>query len=239
MVAARLLGVATGTVQLSHGWITSTATDRSLRIGEVAAEIYRNPHGEAMEGVEPTLESTRSYKMPGVEHQFDRTGRYNQYPTWSFGAVAVVVEVDPVTGTVQVLEAALAHDCGIVVNPVLANAQLHGAVMQGIGSSLYEEIAYDEQGRPSAVSLREYTIPSTREWVPLKIGHRSTPSPLTHRGMKGVGESGISAPAPAIAAAIEDALSAVGIDVVMTTTPCTPARIWRTIAAATAEGANK
>jgi carbon-monoxide dehydrogenase large subunit len=222
-VAARMLAVPAPTLRFSRGVVSSSATARTLAVGAVAGEVYRNPHGAAMDDVTPGLESTRSYKMPNVHHQFDRTGIYNQYPTWSFGAAACVVEVDAVTGQVTVLEMALAHDCGVVVNPTLAEAQLHGAVMQGIGAALYEEIAYDEHGSLESVSLREYTLPSAREWVPVRLGHRSTPSPYTHRGMKGVGESGISAPAPAIAAAVEDALAH---RVVLAQVPLTPARVW-------------
>ena len=231
VVAARVLDTPPESLRFHRGKVTSSATTRNTTVGAVADQVYRNPHGAAMNDLAPNLESTRSYKMPNVHHQHDRTGRYNQYPTWSFGAVACVVEVDPATGEVFVLDMALAHDCGAVVNPTLAEAQLHGAVMQGIGSALYEEIVYDDAATIESISLREYTLPSAREWVPLHIGHRSTPSPFTHGGMKGVGESGISAPAPAIAAAIEDALATAprAKAVTLTTVPFTPARIWAAI----------
>ncbi|WCE41203.1 xanthine dehydrogenase family protein molybdopterin-binding subunit [Brevibacterium sp. BDJS002] len=230
-VAARKLGVAEGTLTFSRGVIHSSATDASTTIGEIAGEIYRHPHGVLMDGIEPNLESTRSFKMPNVHHQPERTGLYNQYPTWSFGALACIVEVDPATGEVTVVEFALSHDCGVVVNPTLAEAQLHGAVMQGVGAALYEEFTYDERGNPECPSLREYTLPSAREWFPITMGHRSTPSPFTHGGMKGVGESGISAPSPAIASAIEDALAGYDsrLKVKLKTVPFTPERVWNAI----------
>ncbi|WP_162301604.1 xanthine dehydrogenase family protein molybdopterin-binding subunit [Nesterenkonia muleiensis] len=227
-VAARLLEVSESSLTFSRGLISSYETSRTTTIAEVSAEIYRNPHGPLMEGIEPNLESTRSFKMKNVHHQPDRTGLYNQYPTWSFGAAACVVEVDPATGGVEILDFAFVHDCGEVINPTLAEAQLHGAVMQGVGAALYEEYRYDDHGNPACPSLREYTIPSAREWFPITLGHCSTPSPFTEGGVKGVGESGISAPSPAIAAAIEDALAgyAPERDVRLTTVPFTPARVW-------------
>lgn len=231
-VAARTLDVPVESLHFSRGRITSSASKSSTTIAAVAGEIYRNPHGAAMEGIDPNLESTRSYKMPNVHHQPSTTGIYNQYPTWSFAAAACLVEVDPATGAVTVVEFALAHDCGVVVNPALAEAQLHGAVMQGIGAALYEEVLYDSAGAVEAPSLREYTLPSVREWAPVTLGHCSTPSPYTHQGMKGVGESGISAPCAALASAIEDALNhhdAVKRPVVLNRAPFTPARVWAAI----------
>lgn len=230
-VAARILDVPIDSLRFHRGSVTSSSTSTPTSIEALAGEVYRNPHGVNMEGLEPNLESTRSYKMPNVHHQRERTGMYNQYPTWSFAAAACVVEVDPSTGATRIVELALAHDCGVIVNPTLAEAQLHGAIMQGVGAALYEEISYDENASLENFSLREYTLPSAREWFPVKLGHCSTPSPYTHQGMKGVGESGISAPTAAIAAAIENALEGINPTrpVVLTTAPFTPTRVWEAI----------
>jgi carbon-monoxide dehydrogenase large subunit len=224
-VAASMLGVYTGAIEIADGVVT--ASGASLTLDDVAAEIVRNPHGRHMDGVEPGLESTRVYRIPNVHHKPEVDGRYNQYPTWSFASSACVVEVDEQTGVVRVEDFVLVHDSGGLVNPLLAEAQLHGAIMQGIGASLYEEITYDDQAVPGARTLRQYTLPSARESAAVTLAHRSTPSPFTLDGRKGVGETGISAPAPAIASAIEDALRAHGVT--LTAVPFTPARVWATL----------
>ncbi|MCQ8836301.1 xanthine dehydrogenase family protein molybdopterin-binding subunit [Streptomyces malaysiensis] len=222
-VAVSMLGTDAGRIRIEEGTVHGPH-DATLTLDAVAAEIYRNPHGRHMTGLPPGLEATRSYRIPNVHHQPDVDGRYNQYPTWSFASAACVVEVDEETGVVRVEDFVLVHDSGEIVNPLLAEAQLHGAVLQGIGASLYEEISYDEDARPFAHTLREYTLPGARESLAPVIGHRSTPSPFTLDGRKGVGESGISAPAAAIASAIEDALRE--HDVRLSRAPFTPARVW-------------
>ena len=118
---------------------------------------------------------------------------------------ACVVEVDPETGLVRLLRWLLVEDAGVIVNPLLAEANLHGAIAQGIGSALYERIAYDAAGQLLTATLMDYTIPTAVEVPALAIGHHATPSPFTPLGTKGVGESGISSALGAIAAAVEDA----------------------------------
>lgn len=225
-VGANMLGAAPGEVRLD-GHRVIAPSGEEVSFGAVAATIYRSPHARHMEGVEPGLEVTRTFKMDNVHHQPEKDGRYNQYPTWSFSTAACIVEVDEHTGVVRIETFALVHDSGVVVNPLLAEAQLHGAITQGIGASLYEEICYDDAGMPLNLTLREYTLTGIRESVDIVLGHQSTPSPFTMMGMKGVGESGISAPAPAIASAIEDALSDLGVR--LTEVPFTPARVWAAI----------
>ncbi|MFE2187689.1 xanthine dehydrogenase family protein molybdopterin-binding subunit [Streptomyces sp. NPDC059455] len=225
-VGASILCTTAERVRIADGNVTGP-TGTTVSLDEVAAEVYRNPHGRHMTGLPPGLEATRSYRMPNVYHQPDVDGRYNQYPTWSFASAACVVEVDEETGAVRVDQFALVHDSGGIVNPLLADAQLHGAVLQGVGAGLYEEISYDDTALPFAQTLREYTLPSARESVDLLLGHRSTPSPFTVDGRKGVGESGISAPTPALASAIEDALRE--YDIQLTQAPFAPARVWAAI----------
>jgi carbon-monoxide dehydrogenase large subunit len=227
LVGSRMLRVPVETMEIVDHRLSSPDCDRDLSIDEVAWEIYRRPHGVTMEGIEPHLESTRSYRSGNVHHQSEVDGKANIYPTWSFSTSACVVEVDPQTGVVTIEKFAIVHDSGKIVNPLLAEAQMHGAVLQGIGASLYEEIVYDSNAYPVHQTLREYTLPSARESVELLLGHRTTLSPFTMMGMKGVGESGISAPAGAIASAIEDAL--IDWDARMTTVPFTPARVWQSI----------
>lgn len=226
-VAASMLEAAVADIDLVDGCFSVRGTGTQLTFEGVVQEVHLHPHGAHMDGVDPGLEVSRSYKMPNVDHQPWRTGRLNLYPTWPFGAAACIVEVDPETGHVTVERYVFAHDAGKIVNPVLADAQLQGAVMQGIGAALYESIQYDNDGGLETQTMMDYGLPTSMESVTVEIGHRETPSPFTHLGMKGVGESGVSAPSPAIASAIDDALAHIGVR--MTETPFTPARVWQAI----------
>ncbi len=227
-VAGSMLEAAPEDIEAQGGRLFMRGSpSRSVGFDEAVAQVYLHPHGEHMDGIEPSLEVTRNFKIENVHHTPHRDGLFNTYPTWANATAACVVEVDPETGVVKVLRFALVHDCGRIINPLLADAQLHGGIMQGIGNTLYEFVAYDDNGHPITASFMDYTIPTTREWVPFEIVHQDTPSPFTPLGTKGVGESGISSPAGAIAGAIEDALP--DIDLRLTELPFTPSRVWTAI----------
>jgi carbon-monoxide dehydrogenase large subunit len=131
---------------------------------------------------------------------------------------------------VTVLRYVLVHDCGTIVNPMLVDAQIQGGITQGIGAALYETVRYDAEGVPTASSFNNYTIPSSKEAVVAELFHNCTPSPFTHLGAKGAGESGVSAPPGAIASAIEDALRHLNLH--LNHLPFTPSKIWTAIQAA-------
>ena len=199
--------------------------------------IYRHPFGRHAQDVEPGLEATRYWRVGNIYHQPETQGRFSTYPTWPNGACACVVEVDPETGHVRVLRWLLVEDAGLIINPLLAEANLHGAIAQGIGSALYEAIVYDAAGQLQTATLMDYTIPTAVELPALEIGHHETPSPFTPLGAKGVGESGIASALGAIAAAIEDAFPE--LDLHLTELPFSPQRVWRAIRDAEArEGAS-
>ncbi len=145
-------------------------------------------------GVDPLLDATATYE-PAIS-----TGVY------SYATHGAVVAVDPETGFVELLDYAVAEDCGTMVNPMLVEGQIRGGVVQGIGTALYEEIPYDEQGQPLAGTLADYLLPGAAELPAIKIGHLHTPTPHTEYGMKGMGEGGAVAPPAAIANALRDAL---------------------------------
>ncbi len=229
-VGASMLEADPRDVVIAEGRVTvAGSAGAGLALDAVAAEVYLNPHGVHMNDVEPGLEVIRYSKMENVFHQPITQGRFSMYPNWSNASAAAVVEVDPETGTVTVLRYVLVHDSGRIVNPMLADAQLQGAVTQGIGAALYEFVAYDDEGHALSDSFMHYTLPSPKEAVRVEIAHVETPSPYTHLGVKGVGESGISAPSGAIAGAIEDAL---GLSGVLTAPPFTPSRVWSALQAA-------
>lgn len=117
-----------------------------------------------------------------------------------------------------------------MVNPMLVEAQIRGGVVQGIGTAFYEEIPYDEQGQPLAVTFADYLMPGAAELPAIKIGHLHTPATATEYGMKGMGEGGAVAPPAAIANAVRDALAPLGAEV--NETPITPQRVMAAIRAA-------
>src|SRR6185295_12371631 len=140
------------------------------------------------------------------------------------GAVHVAaVEVEPETGRVSVRAYTVVEDCGPVINPMIVEGQIHGAVAQGIGEALGERLVYDESGQLATGTLMDYALPTAGALPFLTIGHLETPSPLTPGGHKGMGEGGtIGAPA-AIANAVADAVKPLRRSV--TTLPIQPAAL--------------
>jgi aerobic carbon-monoxide dehydrogenase large subunit len=166
-------------------------------------------------GVEPLLSVTSTYQ-PGID-----TGVY------SYATHGAVVAVDPATGMIELIDFAVAEDCGTMINPMIVEGQVRGGVVQGIGTALYEEIPYDEQGQPLAATLADYLVPCAAELPAIKIVHMHTPTPHTEYGVKGMGEGGAIAPPAAIANAVRDALAPLGAEV--NETPLTPRRVLAAI----------
>jgi carbon-monoxide dehydrogenase large subunit len=126
--------------------------------------------------------------------------------TWMMGVHIAVVSVDVETGEISVLRYGLAHESGQSINPRIVDGQLRGAVIQGVGGALLEEVAYDAGGQPTSVSLADYLIPGSGETPRVRLSHVSHPSATNPLGVKGIGESGIIATNAAIAAAVDNAL---------------------------------
>ena len=172
------------------------------------------------EGVDPGLEATATYDPPGIEHIPDEYGRVNAAATYTNASHAAIVSVDIGTGQVRVLEYIVAHDCGTVINPQIVRGQVVGGIAQGIGGALLEKLHYDEWANPLSTSFLDYHLPTTTEIPNMVVRHFESPAPEMPWGAKGAGEAGIIGPAPAIAAAIEEALSDYGIAEI-TRTPIT------------------
>ena len=168
---------------------------RSVPLAEVAKVAHLRMDGLPA-GVEPLLDATATYE-PGIS-----TGVY------SYATHGAVVAVDPETGAIELLDFAVAEDCGTMVNPMLVEGQIRGGVAQGIGTALWEEIPYDRYGQPLAATLMDYHLPAAFELPPIRIAHLHTPATATEYGMKGMGEGGAVAPPAAIANAVRDALAA-------------------------------
>ena len=160
-------------------------------------------------GVEPGLESTRFFQPTDM--------------TYSSGAHVALVELDALSACVRILGYWISHDSGRLINPLVVEGQLQGAVALGIGSALLEEITYDESGQLLAGSYMDYLLPTATDVPNMAIDHLETLSPLNPLGLKGVGESG-TLPVPAVlASAIEDAVGPEGGRV--TRMPLGPARL--------------
>ena len=148
-------------------------------------------------------------RPPGVDAGLEET-YYFEPPTvtWSYAVHAAVVEVDVETGRVKIENYAIAHDCGVVVNPMLVEGQIVGGAVQGIGGALLEEIDYDADG-PAAHRRRlmDTCCRPPASCRAMHLIHQHSPSPLNPLGVKGVGEGGPIAPPAAIANAVCDALS--------------------------------
>jgi carbon-monoxide dehydrogenase large subunit len=127
---------------------------------------------------------------------------------YPYATHACIVEVDPDTGGVAIARYVVVEDCGTVINPVIVDGQIHGAVAQGIGGTLHEALIYDADGQLMTASLMDYLVPTASDLPHLEIGHLSIPAPGSPNGAKGVGEGGTLAPPGALANAVSDALGA-------------------------------
>jgi aerobic carbon-monoxide dehydrogenase large subunit len=191
--------------------------EQSVSFKDVAEAAFLHPERLPV-GEEPALEANAVYQ-PGRS-----TGAF------SYATHACAVAVDPGTGYVEILDYVVCHDCGTMVNPMIVEAQVVGGVAQGLGTALYEEIPYDENGQPLASTFLDYTIPGFPEVPDVRVLHMETPSPHTRFGIKGMGEGGAIAPPAVVVNAINDALRPLGVEI--SETPATPGRILDKIVAA-------
>jgi carbon-monoxide dehydrogenase large subunit len=163
---------------------------------------------------EPGLEATAHFEPPEA--------------AFAFGSAAAVVAVDPETGDFDVERFVMVHDCGTIVNPLLVDGQVRGALAQGFGAALSEELRYDpDSGQLLNGSMLDYFVPTAADLPPVELLHTEVPSPVTTFGVRGVGEIGTIPPGAAIANAISDALAEHGVE--LTSLPITPESVWRAI----------
>ena len=185
--------------------------DKQMTLASAAWEAWSSHN--LPEGMEPGLEGTAVYDPPNF--------------SWPAGAHAAVVEVDTETGDTRLVRYVAADDVGTVVNPLIVDGQVHGGIVQGIAAALYEEGTYDEDGNLQTANLLTYLVPSAAELPSFELDRTESPSPTNPLGVKGVGETGTIAAAPAVIGAVLDALSHLGVkDIQM---PATPERVWRAI----------
>jgi carbon-monoxide dehydrogenase large subunit len=157
-------------------------------------------------------------------------------PTFPFGTHLSVVEVDTETGKVTLLRHIAVDDAGRIINPLLAEGQVHGGIAQGVAQALLEEVVYDLDGNPLTSTLADYSFISAAELPSYETRFTETPTPVNALGAKGIGESGTIGSAPAVHNAVCDALAHLGVRHI--DMPTTPMRVWSAIdEAATGHGA--
>ena len=179
--------------ELAAEKLECAAVDLELRdgaVGVVGAPGYQVSLAEVAR--EAHLQETHYFEPPTV--------------TWAYAVHAAIVEVDSATGTVKVERYVVVHDCGTLVNPLLAEGQITGGVIQGIHGALSEAIVYDSEGQLLTGTLMDYALPVASMCPAVEIAHLESPSPSNPLGVKGLGEGGAIAPPAAIANAVSDAL---------------------------------
>jgi CO/xanthine dehydrogenase Mo-binding subunit len=190
----------------------------SVTVAELAQTVYYGGSKRPDILDDPALTAVRSYD-PGE--------------TYTNGVVVAVVDVDAETGMVDLQRVIAVTDCGVMLNPMIVEGQVAGALAQGIGGALYEEIRYSEDGQLETSTLMEYLYPAATEIPSLELHHIETPTPATTEGVKGVGEGGAIAAPVAVLNAVADALHPLGARI--DTLPLGPSRVLDAIRAARAE----
>jgi carbon-monoxide dehydrogenase large subunit len=215
-LAARLLEASEADLELADGVVRVRGVpDRHLTLGALSTVANPIRYAYGKDSAEAALKLVKP--RPGAvladdeEPGLEARGYYAPpQSTFASGCHAAVVEVDPDTGRVAVLEYVAQHDCGTMVNPTVVEGQVCGGVAQGIGGALYERLVYDEAGQLLSGSFVDFLMPTAAEVPAIEVVHLETPSPLNPLGVKGVGEAGVIPVAPLIAEAIDDALSPFG-----------------------------
>jgi CO/xanthine dehydrogenase Mo-binding subunit len=233
-IAAYALEAAPSDLELVDGSVrVKGAPNRSLSIGDVALKAHHFkldiPTDE-----ESGLAATYTYDHPfATKPSDDRKDLGAFYPIVSHACHVPIVEVDPETGHVTVLDYLAVNDCGTVMNPKLLEGQVVGGIAQGIGAALLEEYVYDEHGQLATSTFMDYLLPTAHDVPPsVRVIHEETPSPYTEFGVKGGGEGGRMVAPIALAAAVEDALRPFGVRV--NELPMTPERVLSWIEASRA-----
>jgi aerobic carbon-monoxide dehydrogenase large subunit len=220
LMAAAMLEVAPDDLEWENKddgharWFVTGDPTHGATIQEIAAAARGTV--ELPEGLESGLDAESLYDPPNL--------------TFPFGAYLCVVDIDPGTFKVTVRRFIAVDDCGVRINPMIVEGQIHGGLTDGVGIALMEQIAFDEFGNCLGGSLMDYLIPTAVEVPEWETGETVTPSPHHPLGAKGVGESATVGSPPAIVNAVIDALVPFGVRHV--DMPCTPAVVWEAVRAA-------
>jgi carbon-monoxide dehydrogenase large subunit len=213
-IASHLLEAAPGDITIEAGAARVIGTDRSIPVADLARAAYHQTHRFKGE-LDPGLVESATYDPSG---------------TFSNACHVAIVEVDIETGGVTIERFLVVEDAGRLINPMIADGQVHGGIAQGIGNALLEEIIYDETGNILTTTLADYLPPTAREIPEIELHHLATLTKASVTRAKGLGEGGaIGAPA-AVINAINDALTPFGVSI--DEMPATPQRIRAKLRAA-------
>ena len=228
------------------GVAAGQASEEVVEIGKrlAAAELEAAPEDMVLDVDEGRFHVTGapqpSLSWGDLASRLDTAGRLGELsaevdfqaaqPTFPFGAHVAVVEVDTETGAVELLRLLAVDDAGRIINPLVAEGQVHGGVVAGIAQALYEELTYDDEGNPQNANLVTYGIPAAPELPSIEVVGMETPTPINPLGVKGIGESGTIGATPAVHNAVIDALSPYGIRHI--DMPVNGETVWRAIQSA-------
>jgi aerobic carbon-monoxide dehydrogenase large subunit len=212
LVAAAMLEVSADDLDWSDGaWRVRGDPEQSARIPEIAMAAHSSL--ELPEGVEGHLDAETVYNPPNL--------------TFPFGAYICVTDVDPGTGVVKVRRFIAVDDCGVRINPMIVEGQVHGGLADGVGMALMQVIAFDSDGNCLGGSFMDYLLPTALECPSWELGTTVTPSPHHPIGAKGVGESATVGSPAAVVNSVLDALAPFGVR--HADMPLTPANVWSAI----------
>lgn len=217
VVAGHMMNVDPKNLVLADGKVSMEGDGgESKTIAEIAlhAHYFRLSMPDDVE-LTSGLDASCTYDHPLTTlPNADRTDLGVFYPIMGNMCHMPVVEIDIQTGKLSFLDYVAVHDCGTMVNPMTLKGHIRGGTASGIGTALYEQFYYDENGQLLTANFADYLIPTVNEVpVDIRTGHVETPSPFTEFGIKGGGEGGRMGAPPAIASAIEDALRPLGVKV--------------------------
>jgi aerobic carbon-monoxide dehydrogenase large subunit len=211
-IAAHKLKVPEDAVRFEDGSFRGGEVALSFREIAMAAHLWNDP----VPGEEPGLEAVARFEPPGT--------------TFPFGVHLCQVEVDPETGQIEIQRFVSVDDVGNVINPMLADGQRLGGIVQGLGQALCEEVRYDESGQLLTATLMDYAMPRAALFPRIELDSTCTPTPLNPLGAKGIGELGTIGSTPCLVGAVLDALRPLGVTHL--DMPLTPLRVWNAIRAA-------
>ncbi len=206
-IAAHNLGKPESELEYNGGTIFDRADPARKLSWEQLCTIAHRQYHKLPAGMEPGLQAEYVWQVPRGGGLPDKDDKVQLYPCFSFQAHLALVDIDPDTGKVNILDYALAHDCGTVINPDIVRGMIIGGVAHGIGAALYEKFHYAPDGQFMSATFADYLIPSVFEVPFVKDIEHCTPSPLTSHGQKGSGEGGYLGAPACIASAVNDALA--------------------------------
>lgn len=185
--------------------------ERSVKFRHAAGLIHWDP-GSLPSGISAQLYAEAAFTPP-QSTAASRTDQINSSLCYGFVAELVTVRIDPETFQITIDNVVTVHDAGTILNPLLLEGQVHGAIVHGLGGAMYEEMRYTDAGQPTSTFM-DYLCPTSAETdFPIVIDHLETPSPLTRLGAKGAGEGSSMSFPVALANAVADALKPYGVEI--------------------------